>query len=53
MKIEWITNKKSKDSLLIDDRYQMYSDSVIYDTWEAQDIPQHIFKLQKWIKYRT
>ncbi len=45
-KIIWITSFKSKDSLLIEGRYRIYSDGCVYDTKKAKDIPQRIFKLR-------
>ena len=36
---------EKKESWLINDRYEIYKDDgVIYDTKEAKDIPQTIFK---------
>jgi len=36
----------SGPSLLINNRYQMYSDGCIYDTEKAEDIPQYIFNVR-------
>lgn len=44
MKIETL-----KDSILIDNRYQMYSNGVIYDTTQAKDIPLYIFEFRDFI----
>ena len=46
MKIIWITDSKSKDSLLIKNRYRIFSDGCVYDTKEGKDIPERIFKLR-------
>lgn len=35
--------------LIIDDRYWMYDDGVIYDTEKAEDIPQWIFKFRDFV----
>ena len=32
--------------LVINDRYNLYSDGVIYDTLKGKDIPQYIFDLR-------
>ena len=37
----------SGPSLLINNRYQMYSDGCIYDTEKAEDIPQYIFNVRR------
>jgi len=34
---------------LIQNRYEIYQDGVIYDTKEARDIPQYIFELRDFI----
>ena len=46
MKIEWVTDLKSEDSLLIEHRYRIFSDGCVYDTKEGKDIPERIFKLR-------
>ena len=46
MKITY--NSKNK-SILIDNRYEMYSDGVIYDTKSAKDIPNWIFTFREFI----
>ena len=46
MKIIWITDCKSQDSLLIENRYRIFSDGCVYDTKEGKDIPERIFKLR-------
>ena len=46
MKIIWITDSKSEDSLLIENRYRIFSDGCVYDTKEGKDIPERIFKLR-------
>jgi hypothetical protein len=46
MKIIWITDLKSEDSLLIENRYRIFSDGCVYDTKENKDIPLRIFKLR-------
>lgn len=38
-----------KDSILINGRYQMYQDGVIYDTKEAKDIPLWIFEFRQFV----
>lgn len=40
--------QKSKHELtsLILERYEIWNDGVIYDTWEAEDIPQWVFKVR-------
>jgi hypothetical protein len=38
-----------KESIVIDDRYQMYQDGVIYDTTQAKDIPQWIFEFRDFV----
>ena len=30
----------------IENRYEIYSDGVIYDTEKGEDIPQYIFKIR-------
>jgi len=39
-------NKDLLKTILIDERYLIYYDGVIYDTLKAEDIPQHIFKMR-------
>ena len=45
-KITWIPKFKSDDSLLIENRYRIFSDGCVYDTKEGKDIPERIFKLR-------
>ena len=42
-------NTTKEKGILINDRYKMYNDGVIYDTKEAKDIPQWIFELRDFI----
>ena len=39
----------SGHSLMINERYQMYSDGTIYDTKQAKDIPQWIFDFRDFV----
>ena len=41
--------EKKSDSILIDGRYQMYSDGCVYDTQKAQDIPNWIFEFRDFV----
>jgi hypothetical protein len=35
------------DSWVVNDRYEIYqADGVVYDTEQAQDIPQYIFQIR-------
>ena len=34
------------ENILINDRYLIYSDGVIYDTKEAKDIPEWVFEIR-------
>lgn len=52
-KNESVTDKKSMkeekesfETVLIDDRYLIYPDGVVYDTDEAEDIPSYVFKIR-------
>lgn len=38
--------KESFETVLIDDRYLIYPDGVVYDTEEAKDIPSYVFKIR-------
>jgi hypothetical protein len=41
--------RKSGDATLIAviyERYEIWSDGIIYDTKKAEDIPQHIFRVR-------
>lgn len=38
-----MTLEKLEDKIIIDTRWEMYSDGVVYDTKRAKDIPQWIF----------
>jgi hypothetical protein len=35
------------ECFVINDRYWMYSDGVVYDTLKAKDIPQYVFNLRE------
>ena len=41
--------KKAQKSYLINNRYKIYQDGTIYDTKNAEDIPQWIFELRDFI----
>ena len=45
MTIEKITDY-ALDYWLVNDRFAIYSDGVIYDTKQARDIPSYIFDLK-------
>ena len=48
------TIKKKGDKIIIDNRYEMYSDGVIYDTQKSDIIPQWIFEFKDFIlKHRN
>lgn len=34
------------ETILINDRYLIYSDGVCYDTKEGKDIPEYVFKIR-------
>jgi hypothetical protein len=47
MTIEKITdNWVGLDYWLVNDRFAIYSDGVVYDTKQARDIPSYIFNLK-------
>lgn len=37
---------KELKTILINDRYLIYSDGVVYDTEEGKDIPQWVFTIR-------
>ena len=41
--------KTLKDSIIIDDRWQMYDDGVVYDTKYGKDIPHWIFEFRDFV----
>jgi len=49
MKLEILQDKTLGESILIDNRYQMYQDGVIYDTEQAKDIPQWVFEFKEFV----
>jgi RNA-splicing ligase RtcB len=49
MNIKHETNKKTGDSIIIDNRWQMFSDGTVYDNLNADDIPQAIFDFRDFI----
>ena len=43
------TIQKTRNSIIINGRYEMFEDGVIYDTKEAKDIPQWIFEFRDFV----
>jgi len=45
----------SKDSILLNDRWEMYNDGVIYDTKCGTDIPMWVFMFRDFVikNYKT
>lgn len=41
-----INEEKSFETILVDDRYAIYPDGVIYDTEKAEDIPGYVFEIR-------
>lgn len=44
-----MTIQKLKNSIVIDNRYQMFYDGTIYDNENASDIPQWIFEFRNFV----